>query len=166
MEPTQWRYVLAYAQFKLAYHNILRGLYTPAKKLEDLMIRILKQDQQREFGTYREESRHCGINHGYGTGIWDLPSLSGVDFKEIHTGFIKVDGVWRDLQYYLSFRKQYTIPDRARPADSLSRVPFYVPKLSQQSYTLLTQIQAEDAELHTGLKYLPLDRPFTSWGDK
>ena len=163
MEANQWRYVLTYAKFKLTYHKILRGLYPPAKKLQELISQITEKDRQQEFDNCREEHRQSAIKHNYGEGARDARPLAGLDFKEIHSGFIKVDGVWRDLQYYISFRKQYTIPDRARPADSISRVPFYIPKLSRQVYTLLTRIQADDTEVNYGLNYLPLDRPFTNW---
>ena len=166
MSIHQWRFEFVLSLARMTYRNILRGLYSPAKKLQDLVEKLQMEDKLREFDTYRDNERYFYVSR-YGEADPRNMSKPGMDAFGIPSGFIKVDGVWRDLQYYISFQRQYTRTRRTFAADYIPSA-YHKPgnnPVSTQVTAIRHATQSQDSFMHTGVRMLPYDRPFSEWDE-
>ncbi len=145
--------------------KILLSLYQQAKEFRSLVAQIKEKDLQRKYDEMRndkagwtahrvgctiEDRRHCPP-------IWTAEEKPYVDPHMIFSGFIKVDGVWRDLQLYLSGLKKFTKPKRALRRQQM----FKGARMTQKHWQVMMHTTHEDAPIIWWRA--SWDRAFTEW---
>lgn len=160
-EQSWCAYALSLANTVLLGQQLHRALSRAAKRFCSVCGPIQERVRQREFDRMRELVT-TGPQSPSRKG-WQLEAgrLFGVDLQAVYSGFIKVDGVYRDAQYYISFHRNFTRPKRvSTPASSIAPPYKGFPVKTVQSFRALCE---EEAPLTWQFALEFWDRPFTVW---
>lgn len=153
------KFQFLYARTYFSLKQLLQSLYYATVSFDSVLEEVQVLEQQREFDVLR--NRQDGLRAS-APRLWKdrddrMEKLVGVDANMLHCGFIKVDGVYRDIQYYASTYREHSRPQRAVPTGGDL---WAGQRMTAQQKAIRHAVEGEDTPMHWHLNHMSWDTPF------